>query len=150
MKLLAGYACGLLFGIGLVLGSMTDPARILAFLDVAGQWDPTLAFVMIGALGVTIPGYLWLFRSSKPWLSPIFHVPTKRVVDKHLVIGAVLFGVGWGLSGYCPGPALVSVWNGGAPGLYLVLAGMIGGWWLARQVLHEPTSETNNAGHVAP
>ncbi len=148
MKPLAGYITGLLFGVGLVLGGMTDPARILGFLDIAGHWDPTLAFVMFGAVTVTWLGYRWLFRSAKPWLAASFHLPATSVIDRRLVIGALLFGVGWGLAGYCPGPALVSIWNGAA-GLYLLLAGMIFGWWLARRVPHKPLPAAETADHAA-
>ncbi len=148
MKLLAGYGTGLIFGLGLLLGGMTDPARILGFLDLAGHWDSTLAFVMLGAVAVTALGYRWLFRSAKPWLEASFHLPAAAAIDRRLVIGAVLFGVGWGLAGYCPGPAIVSVWSG-SEGVYLLLAGMILGCWLARRAARKPLFAAKATGHAA-
>lgn len=105
--LVAGLA-GVLFATGLVLGGMTQPARVIGFLDVTGSWDPTLLFVMGGAVGVHLPLLLWLRRRSCPWLTLSARPPKNSGVDAPLLIGAALFGVGWGLSGYCPGPALVA------------------------------------------
>jgi uncharacterized protein len=103
---LASFACGLVFGVGLLISGMTQPAKILGFLDVLGRWDPTLLFVMVGALAVTASGYALARRRAKPLLAPQSLWPTRTGIDRPLVIGAVLFGVGWGLSGLCPGPAL--------------------------------------------
>lgn len=110
MKMLLGaLLSGLVFGLGLVISGMTQPARILGFLDVFGVWDPTLAFVMGGALVIALPGF-YLARSRKrPLLAPQFRWPTRKDIDAPLVVGAVLFGVGWGLVGLCPGPAIVNL-----------------------------------------
>lgn len=109
--LLAGVA-GLVFGLGLAVSRMVDPARVLGFLDVAGEWDPTLAFVMAGALAVTLPAFRLLPRRSRPWFGHRFQLPTRRDIDARLVSGAVLFGIGWGLAGLCPGPALAALASG--------------------------------------
>ncbi|PWG61280.1 DUF6691 family protein [Spiribacter halobius] len=109
--LLAGLA-GLVFGLGLAVSRMVDPARVLGFLDVAGEWDPTLAFVMAGALAVTLPAFRWLPRRQQPWLGGRFQLPTRQDVDARLVAGAMLFGVGWGIAGLCPGPALAALASG--------------------------------------
>jgi uncharacterized protein len=124
----AGLA-GLLFALGLGLGGMTDPARVQGFLDFTGAWDPTLAFVMGGALAVHTP-LSWLVRRRKaPVLAPAFPSFSLTQVDRRLVAGAALFGVGWGLSGYCPGPALASLASGTSTVL-LFAASMFGGMWL--------------------
>ncbi|WP_017932402.1 YeeE/YedE family protein [Robiginitomaculum antarcticum] len=100
---------GLLFGAGLTISAMVNPAKVIAFLDIFGNWDPSLAFVMGGALLVTIPGYFVLRKKEKPLLEEQFFWPEATQVDRKLIIGATLFGMGWGLSGLCPGPAIASV-----------------------------------------
>lgn len=123
----AALAVGALFGAGLTLSGMLDPAKVLGFLDVAGDWDPALAFVMGGALLVTGPGYLWLRRRGGPsLLAGRLGWPTQSEIDPPLVLGAVLFGVGWGLVGLCPGPALTGWVFLGQPILLFVLAMVIG------------------------
>ena len=133
--LLLACVCGLVFAAGLVLSGMTQPAKVIGFLNFAGltqgvfpgQWDPTLAFVMGGAVLVTVVGYAWTRRSGgKPWLAADFNLPLRTAVDRRLVLGAVAFGVGWGLAGYCPGPALASVLNGSADTLIFVAAMLVG------------------------
>jgi uncharacterized membrane protein YedE/YeeE len=109
MGALLALAAGLLFGAGLALGGMTDPAVVLGFLDVAGTWNPTLVFVMGGGLAVTFLGYRLAFRRQRPWLAGRFILPTATAIDARLLGGAALFGIGWGLAGYCPGPALASL-----------------------------------------
>jgi uncharacterized membrane protein YedE/YeeE len=126
------YAAGLLFGLGLAISGMTDPARVLGFLDIAGEWDPTLAFVLGGAVITTFIGYRLVLRRSSPFFGDKFHLPTKRELDSRLLGGAALFGIGWGLSGYCPGPAIASVAGLTTP-LVAMLVSMIGGWWLAKR-----------------
>lgn len=130
--LLAAAACGLLFGAGLVISGMADPARVLGFLRVAPGWDPSLAFVMGGALLVTAPGFWWLERRRRPLLAAQFSQPARAPVDRRLLLGAALFGAGWGLAGYCPGPALVGAGQGLAAPL-LFSAAMLLGAALARR-----------------
>lgn len=123
----AGLAVGILFGAGLGVAGMTDPAIVLGFLDVAGDWNPTLAFVMGGALAVTFVGYRLVWRWPAPLLEQRFHLPSKTDLDAPLLGGAMLFGIGWGLSGWCPGPAIASLSAFTVPlGLFLVamLAGL--------------------------
>lgn len=98
--------CGVLFGFGLCFSDMINPGRVLAFLDLTGNWDPTLLFVMIGALVVTIPGYHIAVSKKAPLFDTRFHFPTSQKLDSSLITGAVMFGIGWGLIGMCPGPAI--------------------------------------------
>lgn len=123
---------GLLFGAGLILAGMTDPTVVLAFLDVAGAWNPSLAFVMGGAVAVTLIGFRWAMGRTTPWWDAQFHLPKPQAVDTRLLTGAALFGVGWGLTGYCPGPALTSLLTGNleAP---IVVGAMLAGAWLQRR-----------------
>ena len=111
--ILAALACGLIFGFGLAISGMTQPTKVLGFLDVlgigSGTWDPTLAFVMIGALAVAAPGYALARRRERPVLAPASLWPGKTDIDRPLVAGAVLFGIGWGLVGLCPGPAIANL-----------------------------------------
>jgi uncharacterized membrane protein YedE/YeeE len=113
MRLIAALISGLLFGAGLSLSRMIDPAVVLAFLDFAtvpdGGWNPALAFVMAGALLVAAPGYALIFRRRAPLLAPAYAIPSKRSVDGRLIAGAMTFGLGWGLVGYCPGPAIAGL-----------------------------------------
>ena len=131
MKTFMGYIAGLLFGLGLALAGMTDPARVLGFLDIFGAWDPTLMFVLGGAVVTTFIGYRLVFRRERPMLGETFQLPTSRDLDARLIGGAALFGIGWGLSGYCPGPAIASIAGLTAP-LFAMLVAMVAGWFLAR------------------
>jgi uncharacterized membrane protein YedE/YeeE len=106
MQALASFLCGLIFGSGLMISGMTQPTKVLGFLDVFGRWDPTLAFVMGGALAVSSMGYTLARRQGRPFLAAQHLWPNRKDIDRSLVVGAVLFGIGWGLSGLCPGPAL--------------------------------------------
>lgn len=128
--LVAGLA-GLLFGVGLALSGMTDPAVVLGFLDVAGSWNPALLFVMAGAVPVTFLGYRVAFARGRSWMGGSFDLPKARAVDRPLLLGAALFGAGWGLAGYCPGPALASL-PSLLPGTLVFLATMLCGLWLVR------------------
>jgi uncharacterized membrane protein YedE/YeeE len=110
--ILAAFACGALFGAGLVVSRMTDPTVILAFLDVAGNWNPTLAFVMGGGLIAAVPGFLLARRRARPAFAADFQVPTRRDIDARLLIGAAIFGLGWGLAGICPGPGIAGLATG--------------------------------------
>jgi len=111
--ILAALACGLVFGFGLAISGMTQPTRVLGFLDVlglaSGRWDPTLAFVMLGALAVAAPGFLLARRRARPLFAPAAAWPSQRDIDRPLLAGAVLFGIGWGLVGLCPGPAIANL-----------------------------------------
>ncbi|MGM0451004.1 MAG: DUF6691 family protein [Pseudomonadota bacterium] len=133
MKALAGLVAGLLFGLGLAIGGMTDPQRVLDFLDVAGAWDPTLIGVMGGAVVTSFIGYRLVWRMGAPKLEPRFFIPSRQDLDGRLLGGAALFGIGWGLSGYCPGPAVASV-SGLTGPLAGFLVAMAAGWWIARRM----------------
>lgn len=133
MKTVMGYISGLLFGLGLALAGMTDPARVLGFLDLFGAWDPTLMFVLGGAVVTTFIGYRLVFRQERPMFGETFQLPTRQDLDGRLIGGAALFGIGWGLSGYCPGPAIASVAGLTAP-LLAMLVTMVAGWFLARAI----------------
>lgn len=111
-RVLASFACGLVFAVGLGLSGMTHPQRILGFLDVLGSWDPTLMFTMMGALGVHAPLAYLIRRRQAPLLDSKFYLPAKQTIDTPLILGSALFGVGWALGGFCPGPAMVSVLAG--------------------------------------
>jgi uncharacterized membrane protein YedE/YeeE len=101
--------CGLLFGTGLALSGMTDTRVVLGFLDISGNWNPALLFVMAGALAITIPGFWLTQKRTAPLLSMQFFLPATRAIEMKPLVGSVLFGIGWGLYGYCPGPALASL-----------------------------------------
>lgn len=132
MKALAGYLAGLMFGLGLAISGMTDPTRVIGFLDVVGPWDPTLIFVLGGAVVTTFIGYRLVWRRQMPLFASRFQLPTRRDLDTRLLGGAALFGIGWGLSGYCPGPAVASLPGASWP-LAAFLVAMVVGWWLARR-----------------
>ncbi|MFY1830424.1 DUF6691 family protein [Myxococcus fulvus] len=134
--LTAGVA-GLLFALGLGVGGMTDPAKVVGFLDVAGAWDPSLAFVMAGALGSYALARGLILRRAAPVLADAFPGAPSASVDGRLVAGAVLFGVGWGLSGYCPGPALVVLPVGGLT-VALFVVGMVAGMGVFRALVKQP------------
>lgn len=129
MKVAVALLSGLMFGIGLSLSGMLDPARVLGFLDVAGAWDPSLAFVLGGAVAVSFVGTSLAGRMRRPVLADRFDLPTSRTIDGKLIGGAALFGVGWGLAGFCPGPALASV-SLGIPTVLIFVAAMLVGMWL--------------------
>lgn len=128
-SLCAAGAAGGLFGAGLALAGMTDPRRVLGFLDVAGDFDPTLAWVLASALLVSALGQLWLRRRQRPYCAERFQLPTAQAIDKRLLLGAAMFGIGWGWVGYCPGPALAALAVGAREALWFVTA-MAAGFWL--------------------
>jgi uncharacterized protein len=111
-KSIAALVAGLIFGAGLAISGMTDPSKVLGFLDLFGRWDPSLAFVMGGALAVAIPGYAWARSRGQPMLDERFVVPGSNQIDARLIGGAAIFGVGWGLAGFCPGPAIANLSTG--------------------------------------
>jgi uncharacterized protein len=126
--LLAALGAGVLFGVGLVVSRMVDPGKVLAFLDLAGRWDPSLALVMAGALAVAIPGFRLAQARGAPALGGRFDAPATRGIDRRLLLGAAVFGVGWGLVGFCPGPAIASLAFGQPESLVFVLAMAAGAW----------------------
>jgi uncharacterized protein len=123
-KAIAGFLCGLVFGSGLLLSGMTQPDRVLGFLDVFGRWDPTLAFVMFAALVVTATGFAVLRRRARPLWAARLQWPERTDIDRPLVLGAILFGAGWGLVGLCPGPALTNLATL-SPGIIVFVAAMV-------------------------
>ena len=142
--IVAGLLAGLLFGLGLCLSGMSDPAVVLGFLDLAGDWNPALVFVMAAGVTVTFLGYRLLVPKAKPLWAPRFSLPTVTRIDAPLLTGAAIFGIGWGLAGYCPGPAVVSLASGRAAAMLFVAsmaAGMIfvrwirGGGWASMRKL---------------
>ncbi|GGK19664.1 DUF6691 family protein [Salinarimonas ramus] len=133
MRSLVGFLAGLLFGIGLVVSGMADPAKVLDFLDLFGTWDPSLAFVMGGAVLVTFLGFRLVLRRRAPVLMERFDLPGTRLVDGRLLTGAVVFGVGWGLGGFCPGPAITAL-PLMAPGTLVFVPMMILGLWAGVKV----------------
>lgn len=126
MQALVALLCGVVFGAGLAISGMTNPAKVLAFLDVAGDWDPTLLFVMGSALAVSTAGVALAQRRVRPWLAETFALPTRRDIDTQLVAGAVIFGIGWGLVGVCPGPAIADLSRGSLHAAVFVLAMLAG------------------------
>ena len=137
MRLLSALVIGVIFGIGIAISGMMNPAKVLNFFDLAqigaGTWDPSLVFVMGGALAVTIPGYRMVFGRPAPVLEDRFQLPDTRVIDRRLVLGSATFGVGWGIAGFCPGGALPALGTGEFE-VYLFVAALIGGLLLARAV----------------
>lgn len=132
MKTLMGYIAGLLFGLGVAISGMTDPARVLGFLDLFGAWDPTLMFVLGGAVITNFIGYRLVLRRAHPLFAGRFQLPTRRDLDARLIGGAALFGIGWGLSGYCPAPAIASASGLSLP-LATMLVAMAAGWFMAQR-----------------
>jgi uncharacterized protein len=125
-SVLVALPCGSLFGVGLAISRMTDPTVVLGFLDIFGHFDPALAFVLCGAVGTTLVACPRVLRRRQPILAAEFNLPASRSIDSALVTGAALFGIGWGLAGYCPGPALVGAAGGIATALVFVPAMIVG------------------------
>ncbi len=126
MNLIAALAAGLVFGMGLIVSGMTDPGKVIGFLDLAGRWDPSLAFVMGGAILVGFFAFALARRRAKAFLGGAMHLPQRRDLDARLVLGSAVFGVGWGLAGFCPGPALVSLGSGVDQAAVFVVAMLAG------------------------
>ncbi len=122
MAKLAAFACGVLFAVGLAIGGMTQASKVHDFLDVSGEWDPSLAFVLGGALLVHFAALKWILRRPRPVLAQRFQLPTRQDMDAPLVVGAVLFGAGWGLAGICPGPGITLLGSGLKQALIFVVA----------------------------
>lgn len=128
-KYLSALLCGIVFGLGLCISQMINPQKVLGFLDVVGAWDPSLALVMAGALAVAGTSRVVILHRTKPLLEPEFQLPKATHIDTPLIAGAALFGIGWGLSGFCPGPA-ISALSLGIPEAYVFAAAMLAGMWL--------------------
>ncbi len=129
LRYLTSLVCGLLFGAGLALAGMTRPQKVLGFLDVAGHWDPSLIFVLGGAVAVASVAFHVILRRRSPLLEQSFDLPTSKRIDRKLIVGALIFGLGWGLSGNCPGPAIALLAAPDAEALYFLPA-LLAGWWL--------------------
>ncbi|KAF0675622.1 YeeE/YedE family protein [Roseivivax marinus] len=130
MRNFLGFAAGLVFGIGLIISGMTDPAKVLNFLDILGPWDPSLAFVMGGASVTAFIGYRLIWRRERPVMGSQFDLPDSTAIDAPLLTGAAIFGMGWGLGGFCPGPAWTSLLIGSS-GILIFLPAMLVGIVLA-------------------
>lgn len=126
MKIIVTYLTGLVFGIGITISGMANPAKVLNFFDVFGTWDPSLALVMGGALVTTAIGYRLVFSRSAPIFQPGFVVPTSRTIDRRLIVGSAVFGVGWGIAGFCPGGALPALGTGRPEVLIFFVALVVG------------------------
>ena len=131
MRLLTSFLIGLIFGSGIAISGMMNPAKVLNFFDIAGHWDPSLAFVMGGALITTAIGYRLIFRRPAPLLAAGFQLPTARRIDARLIGGAAVFGIGWGIAGFCPGGAIPALGTGTWQ-VFVFVAALIGGILLAR------------------
>jgi len=140
MQTLLSGLCGIVFGAGLAISGMTNPVKVLGFLDLFGSWDPTLACVMGGALAVNAIGFAVARRRARPWLASAFGIPTRRDLDPRLIGGAALFGVGWGLVGLCPGPAIANLGRGSAA-IALFVAALLAG-----VALHRLATRTGRIG----
>lgn len=126
LRMLVNLFAGTLFGLGLAISGMVDPAKVIGFLDFAGDWDPTLAFVFAGALLVTIPAFRLILKRARPVLTEEFELPTNKDVDARLLAGSTIFGIGWGLAGFCPGPAVTALASGLASVFVFVAAMVVG------------------------
>jgi uncharacterized membrane protein YedE/YeeE len=137
LRNLAALASGVVFGLGLSLAQMTNPDKVLNFLDISGLWDPSLLLVLGGAVVLSTLGYTLVFKRGAPVWDSLFHLPLPKSIDKPLVIGSALFGIGWGISGYCPGPAIASIGFGNPEALWVVPSIIAGGalqrWSRCRQ-----------------
>ena len=142
MAVLLQFIIGLIFGLGLIVSGMSNPAKVLNFLDFAairsGTWDASLAFVMAGAIAVTFVGFKLALRRSQPMFGENFHLPTREDIDVRIVAGPAIFGVGWGLAGFCPGPAITALGFGASAAVIFVVA-MLAGMWLARFIANRPS-----------
>jgi uncharacterized membrane protein YedE/YeeE len=128
MKDVLSLISGLIFGLGLIAGGMTDPSKVKGFLDIFGRWDPSLALVMAGAIAVGVFAFAAAKKRSVSWVGAPFEMPASTAVDRPLVIGGALFGIGWGLGGFCPGPAVVAL-GAGLPQAFVFVPSMLVGMW---------------------
>lgn len=143
MAILIQFAIGVIFGLGLLVSGMSNPAKVLNFLDVggipAGTWDASLAFVMAGAVAVTFIGFSRVLKLPRPVFAERFSVPTRKDIDPRIVVGPAIFGIGWGLAGFCPGPALTAL-GFGSVSAFIFVAAMCAGMVLARVIANPPSS----------
>lgn len=144
MQRVIAFLVGLLFGWGLLLSGMTDPGKVLGFLDLSGAWDPSLAFVMGGAIAVGFFAFALARRRTRTFLGGALHLPTATAIDRPLVVGSLLFGAGWGLAGFCPGPAIVSLASGQAKAAVFVVAMLAG--MLVHEAVARATAGTPRTG----
>jgi len=142
MAVLLQFILGLIFSLGLIVSGMANPAKVLNFLDFAairsGTWDASLAFVMAGAIAVTFVGFKLVLRRSQPVFGEKFHLPSREDIDARVIAGPAIFGIGWGLSGFCPGPAITALGFGTRAAVIFVVA-MLTGMWLARFIANRPS-----------
>ena len=132
MLVIIAFLCGLIFGVGLLISGLANPEKVLGFLDLSQPWDPSLAFVMIGAIAVGIVGFALVKGKKRAFCGVPIMLPANNTIDRTLVVGAILFGLGWGLAGICPGPALVLLGAGVGKGLLFILAMLVGMWLVNR------------------
>jgi uncharacterized protein len=147
---LVALSAGLVFGVGLVLAGMTQPRKVIGFLDFTGEWDPSLALVMIGAIGVHVLAYRAIRGGAAPLFADEYALPIRRRIDARLTVGAAVFGIGWGLAGYCPGPALVALGHGSLQAAVFVPAMLLGMALAARleSRLDRPARSTDPTSHT--
>ena len=146
MNAVSAFASGLVFGMGLILSGMSDPGKVIGFLDVFGNWDPSLAFVMGGAILVGFFAFQMAGKRARTFLGGAMHLPRRSDIDNRLVGGSLLFGIGWGLAGFCPGPALVS-FASGTDKAAIFVAAMLGGMLIytaAERLIHEPRRQARH------
>ncbi len=143
MRVIASYLIGLVFGIGISISGMANPAKVLNFFDLAGTWDPSLAFVMGGALITTVIGYRFVLKRPVPLLEEKFQLPTRRDLDSQLIVGSAVFGIGWGIAGFCPGGALPALGTGRWEVVLFVVAMLAG-------ILTAKSLQKRRAQRVAP
>jgi len=135
LPVISSFTLGVLFAFGLSVSELIDPARVIGFLDIAGRWDATLLFVMGGAFAVTLPLFPWIQKRQNSLLGDPIQMPSQTQIDSRLLIGSAIFGVGWGIGGLCPGPALASLASA-SPAIFLFVLAMILGQWLAIRFNH--------------
>ena len=144
MRLLSLYLTGLIFGTGISVSGMANPAKVLNFFDIMGTWDPSLAFVMGGAVIVTFIGYRFVLKRPMPVMADRFHLPTSRAIDARLLGGSAVFGIGWAIAGFCPGGALPALGTG-SPAVFIFVAALLAGILLARGITSARTPSAATA-----
>jgi uncharacterized membrane protein YedE/YeeE len=151
MAFFTSFLAGLVFGLGLIISGMANPAKVLGFLDLGGRWDPSLAFVMAGAIGVGAIAFAVARRRTRSLLGAAMRLPSLQSIDRRLLVGSVVFGIGWGIAGFCPGPALVAVGMGQAKALVFVIAMLAGmgvfEWLEGRKEAKHPERGSRSKAH---